>query len=1181
MSITKVTLAKESNTGIEYLYPKTTSDIVEYNGITVKAKLDSLDAGVTNINNILEDVNNIPGVLQIEHGGTGADNANTALYNLSFHNINVANQDLDSYHGKDKQGYYYFDTSYLPNNAPYNTARGYLIVLQGGDQQCKQIWMNQGDTNIKQNNIYVRTYDNYKWSEWEHIERRIALVGNDINGAAVGWHKVASGTLSGNDNASIIFAVHDTRRYFSGLLSMDIRSIKYNNNTAEAIITDSFLNALNLPDTDTRKAQWEEQKSCLKWIICSGISDVYSDTVNFGHFKIHISGMNWALYCKVRQVYYRTVFEVIEESGPNKHNAIYTLYSNQKALTSDLPESECIISQKPDVESFHPTYTTKDLGLYKIKIDKFGHVSETGAVTESDFRMKTLTIKGNGTSLGTYNGSADKTINITASSIGAAADHTHKTLTIQKSDGTSLGTYNTSADKTIKINITAADVGAATSSHTHDEVSASAKGFMSTSQFINVRDNLPNGRASGSYVGTRSSAIGKDNTASGSYSIAIGEDNTASGSDSYAIGQSNTASNSGSIAIGKSNNVSGSNSVNLGHTNTSKDAYSYALGSTNTINTGCSTAIGTNNIISGAYSTALGEKNTTRGRETYAFGSGNVSSNEDIAGSSGSDVHYSCAIGCWNKAKGYVAMAIGRTNTASGDNSYAIGQYNTASGDGSYAIGRYSQATGTKSFAIGGGVNWTSGQTWNTASGERSMAIGIDNTASGSDSYAIGRGNNPSKSNSYAIGQGNTASGDSSYAIGRWSKAKASSSLAIGSGANWESGELEYNEANGGKSVAIGIVNHANAYKSFAFGYKCTVDSQESIALGCDSTTSGGIANVAICGGTASALKEEVKIWRYDNTLDSNKADIGGRSLAIGLFSKAMAGSSVAIGTGAVSKSIGQFTCGFAPKYENFNSNGSSYYDNTSGTVFAIGNGYYTKSYGSGDDKTCVTLDRDGTSIYHYMHSNIVRIENNGTNGGICYLNANIQNTGADYAEFIKEWWDGNPDNEDRVGYMVTIGEDNKLHKANEGDYIIGITSGNPSVVGNGDEDYYWMYERDRFNRIVTKSEIVTEPKVDDDGNQVLDDNGDPIYEEKEILVKKLSSSYDKTKKYICRSNRPEWDYVGMRGIVPCRDDGTCIPRGFCKCGSDGIATKANTRGFDTYYVVERIDDETISVEVK
>ena len=1151
MSITKVTLAKESNTGIEYLYPKTTSDIVEYNNITVKEKLDSLDAGVTNINNILKNVNNIPGVLQIGHGGTGADNANTALYNLSFHNINVVNQDLNDYNGVDKQGYYYFGASYLPNNAPYNTARGYLIVLQGGGPQCKQIWMNQGGTNIKQNDIYVRTYDNYKWSEWEHMERRIALVGNDISAdAATGWHKVASGTLSGSDNVSIIFAVHDTRRYFSGLLSMDIRSTKYNNGANEAIITDSFLNTLS--DTDTRKAQWKEQKSCLKWIICSGISDVDSDTVNLKHFKIHISGMNWALYCYVRQVFYRTIFEVVEESGPNKHNAIYTLYSNQEALTSALPESECIFSQKPDAESFHPTYTAKNLGLYKIKVDKLGHISQTGAVTGSDFKSlgavasiypgssstATSAVTSNTKDpylvLSDNNGSDKSAVRIKGTggtTVTAKSDNTveisttsMKTLTIQ-GNGTSLGTYNGSADKTI--NITASGIGAAVSSHTHDEVTASANGFMSTSQFIDVRDNLPNGRKSGSTVGTKSSAIG----------------------------EGNTASNSGSIAIGKSNNVSGSNSVNLGYTNTSTEAYSYALGSTNTISKGYSTAIGTNNTISGTYSTALGDSNTTRGRETYAFGSGNISSNEGIAGKSESDVHYSCAIGCWNKAKGYISMAIGRTNTASGDDSYAIG--------------RWCKATGTKSFAIGGGANWTNGQTYNTASGERSMAVGLDNTASGSDSYAIGREN--------------TASGENSYAIGRFCKATATKALAIGGGVNWSSGKT-YNIASADRAIAIGNENTASSFLSCAIGNNSIASSEKSIALGCDSTASGGIANLAICGGTAKASKSKVRKWRYDGTWesDSNTADIGGRSLALGLFSEARGGSSVAIGTDVVSIGIGQFTCGFSPKVDNFST--GSYYNNTSGTVFAIGNGYYDKSYGS-DDKTCVTLSNDGVNVYHYINSNIVRIENatnsNGNSYGHCYLNADIINNGADYAEFIKEWWDGNPDNEDRVGYMVTIGEDNKLHKANEGDYIIGITSGNPSIVGNGDEDYYWMYERDRFNRIVTESEVVTEPKVNDDGNAILDENGDPIYEEKEILVKKMSASYNKDKKYICRSDRPEWDYVGMRGIVPCRDDGTCVARGFCKCGSDGIATKADTRGFDTYYVIERIDDETISVEVK
>ena len=97
---------------------------------------------------------------------------------------------------------------------------------------------------------------------------------------------------------------------------------------------------------------------------------------------------------------------------------------------------------------------------------------------------KTITIQGNGNSLGTFNGGADKTINITASNIGAAASsHTHNyagsssaggaansankvnsTLTIQ-GNGKSLGTFNGSAAATI--NITAGNIGAATSGHTH------------------------------------------------------------------------------------------------------------------------------------------------------------------------------------------------------------------------------------------------------------------------------------------------------------------------------------------------------------------------------------------------------------------------------------------------------------------------------------------------------------------------------------------------------------------------------------------------------------------------------------------------------------------------------------------------------------------------------------------
>ena len=109
----------------------------------------------------------------------------------------------------------------------------------------------------------------------------------------------------------------------------------------------------------------------------------------------------------------------------------------------------------------------------------------------SNHTHKTITIQGNGTSLGTFNGGADKTINITASNIGAAASsHTHNyagsssaggaatsankvnsTLTIQ-GNGKSLGTFNGSAATTI--NITAGNVGAATSGHTHSNYAATS-----------------------------------------------------------------------------------------------------------------------------------------------------------------------------------------------------------------------------------------------------------------------------------------------------------------------------------------------------------------------------------------------------------------------------------------------------------------------------------------------------------------------------------------------------------------------------------------------------------------------------------------------------------------------------------------------------------------------------------
>lgn len=208
--------------------------------------------------------------------------------------------------------------------------------------------------------------------------------------------------------------------------------------------------------------------------------------------------------------------------------------------------------------------------------------------------------------------------------------------------------------------------------------------------------------------------------------------------------------------------------------------------------------------------------------------------------------------------------------------------------------------------------------------------------------------------------------------------------------------------------------------------------------------------------------------------------------------------------------------------------------------------------------------------------SNVFRITYDGTAYGKTFVS-----DGADYAEFISEWADGNPNHEDRVGYMVTI-KDDKLYKANEGDFVIGVTSGNPSVIGNGDETYYWKYERDEFNRVIYTDQAIEIPNwvetEDEEGNKtwVVDGTKTDI-----LYGPKLSDSYDANQKYIPRKDRPEWDYVGMTGVLSVRDDGTCIPNHYCKCGFDGIATHAYERGFDTFFVKERISDNVISIILK
>ena len=180
-----------------------------------------------------------------------------------------------------------------------------------------------------------------------------------------------------------------------------------------------------------------------------------------------------------------------------------------------------------------------------------------------------------------------------------------------------------------------------------------------------------------------------------------------------------------------------------------------------------------------------------------------------------------------------------------------------------------------------------------------------------------------------------------------------------------------------------------------------------------------------------------------------------------------------------------------------------------------------------------------------------------------------MSSAGADYAEFF-EWKDGNPEAEDRVGYIVSL-EGDKIILANEGDYILGVVSGTATVLGDNPE-WNWAkrWVTDDFGRIQYEDKVIHHEAEEINGETI------PAWDET-IKAPVVNPDYNPDQKYIKRADRPEWSAVGMMGKLYVRDDGTCQVNGFAK-PINGVAT-ASTSG--TMRVIERVSDNVIRVVIK
>ncbi len=229
--------------------------------------------------------------------------------------------------------------------------------------------------------------------------------------------------------------------------------------------------------------------------------------------------------------------------------------------------------------------------------------------------------------------------------------------------------------------------------------------------------------------------------------------------------------------------------------------------------------------------------------------------------------------------------------------------------------------------------------------------------------------------------------------------------------------------------------------------------------------------------------------------------------------------------------------------------------NNTTGTAFVIGNG---------------TSDSAKSNAFSVQYSGVVKAQSTIT-----------ASTTADYAEYF-EWIDKNPDNEDRVGYFVTL-DGNEIRIANdEDDYILGVVSGEPFVLGNGDCDVWnGMHLRDKFRRTIYEPAPLVEEVIDEEGHptgefkEVFDEEGNPVYQGTRPV---LNPNYDHTKPYTNRADRPEWSAVGMLGVLPVRHDGTAKVNGYVTVNKEGIATACEKSHENSYRVIHENADDVVEI---
>lgn len=195
----------------------------------------------------------------------------------------------------------------------------------------------------------------------------------------------------------------------------------------------------------------------------------------------------------------------------------------------------------------------------------------------------------------------------------------------------------------------------------------------------------------------------------------------------------------------------------------------------------------------------------------------------------------------------------------------------------------------------------------------------------------------------------------------------------------------------------------------------------------------------------------------------------------------------------------------------------------------------------------------------------------------------NIQGFG--YAEMYE--WKEIPEHKNRLGRFVTFDkeEKSKITYAHNNDYLIGVTTVCAQDTSDDPDEWKYSYLCNEYGDLyLQKEKLAVGAKQYD---QYLEMNYIRTYPWEHFI--KIPNKYlDKEKKYVKRSNRPEWVRVTLVGKAIIKDNGKCKPGDFCTVYSGkikdlyGTAVPATEKTKNSkYYVIDRLSENTILVLLK